>query len=376
MVTSLDSLCGLRFARPSQGTTSNKTVWRRSNTVMSARSLWNNVFTPLLVLAVAQTVVVAQYTTQEYAAYETAINADLTKREGAIIEFIETNPRSTLVEYAIASYLQLMQEYQNQGQSRKVFDAGEKLLVLKPEELNALSMTAFSAYQLQQFDTATTYGEKVYLENPNAPLAFVLSTSYGQLKPDAELGRLVVEKIAKANEEKQLEYGDKACAELAPKDCYQILSALAKIYAGRKEWAKASEYAKRTTEGLDSAERPPQTPESEWNDYLTTERATAYTIVGREAVERKSWDAAISNYGKVLKISKDPALNGEAYYYMGMGQWEQRQMDSAMEAFAKGSVQRDAPHAKLSRQYLETLYKSSHNDSLAGLEELIARVTR
>ena len=85
MVTFLDSLCALRCARPSQGTTSKKTVWRRSNTVMSARSLWNHVLTPLLVLAVAQTVVVAQYTTQEYAAYETAINADLTKREAAII---------------------------------------------------------------------------------------------------------------------------------------------------------------------------------------------------------------------------------------------------------------------------------------------------
>ncbi len=360
MVTSLDSLCGLRFARPSQGTTSKKTVWRRSNTVMSARSLWNHFLTPLLVLAVAQTVVVAQYTTQEYAAYETAINADLTKREGAIIEFIETNPRSTLVEYAIGSYLQLMQEYQNQGQSRKVFDAGEKLLVLKPDELNTLYMTAISAYRLQQFDTATTYGEKVYLEKPNAGLAFVLASSYGQLK----------------NEEKQLEYGDKACAELAPKDCYQILSAIAKIYAGRKEWTKASEYAERTTVGLDAAERPPQTPEAEWNDYLNAERATAYTIVGRDAAERKSWDAAISNYGKVLSISKDPALNGEAYYYMGMGQWEQRQMDSAMEAFAKGSVQQGAPHAKHCRQYLETLYKSGHNGSLAGLEELIARVTR
>jgi len=221
-------------------------------------------------------------------------------------------------------------------------------------------MTAISAYQLQQFNTATTYGEKVYLEKPNAGLAFVLASSYGQLK----------------NEEKQLEYGEKACSELVPKDCYQILSALAKIYAGRKEWAKASEYAERTTEGLDAAERPPQTPESEWNDYLNTERATAYTIVGREAAERKSWAAAISSYGKVLRISKDPALNGEAYYYMGMGQWEQRQMDSAMEAFAKGSVQRGAPHAKHCRQYLETLYKSSHNGSLAGLEELIARVTR
>ena len=85
MVTSLNSLCGLHFARMSQGTTSKKALWRRSNTVMSARSLWKNVFTPLLALTIAQTVVMAQYTTQEYAAYETAINADPTKREGAII---------------------------------------------------------------------------------------------------------------------------------------------------------------------------------------------------------------------------------------------------------------------------------------------------
>ncbi len=327
---------------------------------MSARIFWKNAFVPLLVLAVAHTVVVAQYTTQEYAAYETAINADPATREDAIVEFIETNPRSTLVEYAIGSYLQLMQEYQNQGQARKVFDAGEKLLALKPDELNTLYMTAIAAYQLQQFNKATTYGEKVYAEKPNAGLAFVLATSYGQLK----------------KEEKQVEYGDKACSELAPKDCYQILSSLAKIYAGRKEWTKASQYAERTAEGLDAAERPSQTPEAEWNDYLNTERATAYTIVAREAAERNSWSTAIPNYAKVLKLSKDPALNGEAYYYTGMGQWEQKQMDSAMEAFAMGSVQRGAPHAKHCRQYLETLYKSSHNGSLAGLEEFIERVTR
>ena len=327
---------------------------------MSARSFWKNAFAPLLVLAVAHPIVVAQYSTQEYAAYETAVNADPAKREDAIIKFIETNPRSALVEYAIGNYLQLMQEYQNQGQSRKIFDAGEKLLALKPDDLNTLHMTAIAAYQLQQFNAAAAYGEKAYGEKPNAGLAFVLASSYGQLK----------------NEDKQLEYGDKACAELAPKDCYQILGALAKIYAGRKEWAKASEYAERTTEGLDAAERPPQTPESEWNKYLNTERATAYTIFGRQAADRNRWNTAISNYAKALKLTKDPALNGEAYYYTGMGQWEQKRMDAAMAAFAKGSVKRGAPHAKHCRRYLETLYKSSHNGSLAGLEEFVERVTR
>jgi len=332
---------------------------------MSARSLWTNVFTPLLVLAVAQTIVVAQYTTQEYAAYETAINADLTKREGAIIEFIETNPRSTLVEYATRSYLQLMQEYENQGQIQKVLSAGEKFLSIQPDHFSALFMTGFAAYRLQQFEKATKYAEKAYTQKPDARIAFVLAMSHLSLK----------------NDDKVIEYEEKACAESAPQEsapqeCVQLYGPLSKIYFGRKQWGEAAQYAKRSIEALDAAERPAQSPEHEWNEYLTRQKATAYAIVGREAAERKSWDAAISNYGKVLRISKDPALKGEAYYYTGRGHWEQKQIDSAMEAFAKGSVQRGAPHAKHCRQYLETLYKSSHNGSLAGLEELIERVSR
>ena len=197
------------------------------------------------------------FTPEESAAYESAVNADPAKREGAIVAFIEANPRSALVEYAIGSYLQLMQEYQNQGQSRKVFSAGEKLLSLRPDELNTLHMTAIAAYQLQRFDIATVYGEKVYAQKPNAGLAFVLASSYGQLK----------------NEEGQLEYGETACSELAPKDCYQILSALAKLYADRSQWVKAIQYTERAIEGLEVAERPPQTSRSDWDNYVNSETA-------------------------------------------------------------------------------------------------------
>ena len=143
----------------------------------------------------------------------------------------------------------------------------------------------------------------------------------------------------------------------------------------RKEWAQAAPYAEKAIEGLDAADRPAQSPEQEWNNYLTKEKATAYTIVGRQAAEGKNWTTAIAHYGKVLTLADDPALKGEAYFYTGMGRWEQQQLDPAMEAFALGSVQRGAPHAKNCRQYLETLYKSGHNDSLAGLEEFVERVT-
>jgi len=260
-------------------------------------------------------------TPEESAAYESAISADPANRESAIVAFIEANPRSALVEYAIGTYLELMQEYQNQGQSGKVFSAGEKLLSLRPDELNTLYMTAIAAYQLQRFDIATAYGEKVYARKPNAGLAFVLASSYGQLK----------------NEEGQLEYGEKACAELAPKDCYQILSPLAKLYADREQWGKAVQYTERAIEGFEAAERPPQTSRSDWDHYVNSEKA-------------------------------------ENYYYMGLSYFSQDKLDSSMEAFAKCSIQRDVPRTKDCRKYLETLYRDKYK-SLNGIEDFVKRIT-
>ena len=325
---------------------------------MSLRPTWKTIFSLSLVLGQTLVLVQAQYTMEEYAAYETAVNADPAERHDAIIGFLTANPKSTLVEYAVGSYLQLMQEYQNQGQSQQVVSAGEKLLGVMPEDLNAQYMAAIASYQIQDFDKATSYGESVYAAKPDTGLAFVLANSYAQL----------------GKQDKQIEYGDKACSELPAKDCFQLLSQIGKIFAGRKEWAKAAQYSEKAVEGLEAAEQPGQMSDSEWKNYLDTEKATAYTVIGRSAAERENWNTAITNYQKVLNITKDSAAKAEAYYYTGMGRWDQSQMDSAMDAFAKGSVQKDAPHADHCRQHLETLYKSTHNDSLAGLEEFIARV--
>jgi len=204
-----------------------------------------------------------QYTAEEYRAYEQATSANRAIREDAIVEFVRTYPNSDLVEYAVGSYLQLMQTYQNAGQSRKVFLAGEKLLAVQPNELNTLYMTAIGAYQLQKFDKATVYGEKVYSQKPNAGLAFVLATSYGQLGDDGEV----------------LFYGEKACAELKPKDCYQIWSSMAKISAKMNLRERAARYAEEAIIGIHSAEKPPQTPLKEWNDYINIEKANMQSIL-------------------------------------------------------------------------------------------------
>ena len=219
-------------------------------------------------------------------------------------------------------------------------------------------MTTIAAYQIQDFDKATSYGEGVYAAKPDTGLAFLLANAFAQL----------------GNQDKQIEYGEKACSELPAKDCFQLLSQIGKIFAGRKEWAKAAQYSEKAVEGLEAAEQPGQMSDSEWKTYLSAEKSTLYTVIGRSAAELKNWNSAITNYQKVINITKDSAAKAEAYYYTGMGRWDQSQMDSAMNAFAKGSVLKDAPHAEHCRQHLETLYKSTHNDSLAGLEEFIARI--
>jgi tetratricopeptide (TPR) repeat protein len=337
---------------------------------MSVQQNWRNIFglcvvltsllSSTLVWAGSQQAEETPYTAEEYAVYQKAINEpDPVKKEEAIVAMIRADPESALVIYAVGSYIELMLEFQKKGQAREVVQAGERLLAVQPEDLNALNMTAVSAYQLGQFDKTVKYGEKVYAQNPSAGLAFILANSYLQLK----------------NEGKFLDYGEKASAELAPKDCYQILAELTRVYAGKQQWNKGSQTAEKAIKGLDVAQKPTQTSEKDWKDYVNRQKGIAYAVVGRRSAERKSWHSAISNYQKALSFYSTPNLRAEAFYYTGLGQWRQTRIEEAMESFARSSVIGGAPHAKPSRKHLETLYKSTHNDSLAGINEFVRGVT-
>lgn len=339
---------------------------------MGTPSIVKIIFGLSLISLIAQGIVaspvnvqIVPYTAEEYENYQRAISADPATRADDIIAFMKEDLESALVEYALGSYIQLMQDFLNQGDMQKVFTAGENLLALKPGEPNSLYMTTVAAYNLRNFQKTVEYGEQSYAHKPGTGLAFVLGNSYLQLK----------------NEEKVIEHGEKACSELPRKDCYQILNELMQIYARRanlsklaSDWGVAAKHAGSAIEGWDAAGKPDQMSEDAWKKVVGIQKAMAYQIQGRQAYETNKWTAAISNYQKVLALNPEPPLVAEAYYYMGQGRWRQKQADPAMEAFARGSVQRGAPHAKPCRQYLEQLYRSTHNDSLAGIEEFVERV--
>ncbi len=348
----------------------------RFNTPMS-RSNNKGVIFFLFVLFLAPAMVLAQaeqttqqeeeqtgpkYTAEEYVAYQKAISEpDLVKREDAIVGFIKAKPESALVEYAIGDYLQLMQQYQNKGDNEGVFRAGEKMLTVKPDNVNILSRTTVAAFQLQQYQKAIEYGEKVYAQNPEPGIAFILAISYG---PNGE-----------KNEAKEVSYAETACAKFTPKDCYMLLPDLTLHYANQQKWAKAASYANSTLEAFKTVAKPATTSQADWDNYLKTQKASAYLVLGRQAYESGNYQGAIKQYLDVLDITSSPAPKAEASYYLGLSHWKQGSIQPAMEAFARGSMQKvDAPYPKVCREQLETLYKSTHNGSLAGIEEFLEGV--
>ena len=299
------------------------------------------------------------YSIQEYQVYKAAIDEpNLDKRENAIVGFMKANPTSKLSEYALGNYVKLLQEYQAKGNHRKVVSAGEKLLGLKPNEPNALRMVTYAAFQSRQLQKAAQHGEKFYAKMPSAGLAYILALSYGP-----------------KNQAKFISYGEKAVAGLKPAETYQIVADLTNIFVAKKQWKKASGYGRQTIKALSLVKKPQGTSQAQWDKYVKMQTAIAHGAVGRNAAESRNWGGAISSYSRALRATTSTGLRGEAYFYIGMGRWQQNRIDDAMTAFARGSVQRGAPHSKHCRRHLEQLYKSTHNDSLAGIEEFVERVS-
>ena len=282
------------------------------------------------------------YSIKEYQVYNAAVSIkDTAKRENAILGYLKTKPNAELYKYAL----------------KRVLSAGENLLKVEPNNMSAVGASLDAAYRLQQHKKVIVYGEKVYATKPSAGIALALSEAFLATNQDAKL----------------LIYGPKACAQHKPKDTYAVLAKLTNIHVQQKKWAEAAKYGKQTLEGFKTAKKGAGTPQAAWDKYVKRQRAIAHAAMGRNAAERRNWGGAISNYNQALRADSWVGLRGEAAYYTGLGRWKQGQIDAAMKAFGRGSRQRGAPHAKECRRQLETLYKSTHNDSLAGIEEFIAQ---
>lgn len=298
------------------------------------------------------------YDEELYNSYKAAINEpDLLTREDKILEFLKANAKSTLAPYAEGAYAQLLDEYRKQSRTDRVLEAGEKMLAIQPDNLAALYYTSEAAFAQENYAKAVLYGEKVYASNATTELAYLLALSFKQL----------------GDKEKFLAYAGKVAEETPLKEYmpghFQIVTGLRDSAVLDKKWEEASTYSKLVLEGFVAAKIP-----DGWDDYVRNQSAVSYVVLGQAANVKENWPGVISNYEKVIPLTDRSVVLGEAYFYIGLGNWRQNRLNPAMEAFARGSVQGGA-HADACQRHLETLYKSFNNGSLAGLDEFKARAT-
>jgi hypothetical protein len=303
-----------------------------------------------------------RYTAEEYAAYQKATQEpDPVKREDAILDFVKNNPKSSLVEYALTAYKQLLVDYRNSNNWQRAAEGGEKLLSIRPDDIQVMYLTGAGCFYTQQYAKAAPYLEKVYEKQPEPAIAFMLATIYSTPPTN--------------DDAKALKYGEIACDKFEPKDCFQILPNLTRIYSDKKQWSKAAETAKKTLQAFELVQKPPTADQAAWDEYIAREKAVAYSALGKQAFDSGNMKATISNFKQALKAySKNPGLNAEAYYHIGFAMWKldpKGVEDGAMIAFAKGAQQKGAPHQQPCQKELERLYRAIHNGSLAGLDEFV-----
>jgi tetratricopeptide (TPR) repeat protein len=301
----------------------------------------------------AQTI---DYTREQYDAYQKcSVIADASVKQACMLAFIEANPKLSLVQYAIGEYGKALQEQIKNGEHAKVLEAGITLLELRPNDANTnlITQLCYSAYSAGKYGLAAPYCEKTYATNPAPGLTLILANSYQKLGENS----------------KYRDWGAKAIDTLEPAQALQYVIDFRSQAARAEQWRQAANYSRKTLSTLSAMSRSENVSAADWGKFVSRERSISYLLLGRNDYESQNWARSTVNYQRVLDNTRDRNMSGEAYYYIGMCNWKENRLTPAMEAFARGANLKGSPHAATSSGYLVRLYKSTHNDSDAGIGE-------
>jgi tetratricopeptide (TPR) repeat protein len=208
---------------------------------------------------------------------------------------------------------------------------------------------AAAYYQKKDFAKAAECAEKAYAIKADKDMLQMLFGLYTQM----------------GNEDKVLAYGEKMLQAfpMKQKEGYSTALQLAAIYLKKQNVKAATQLYSKLMDAYGSSV-PPGIDEGNWNPT----RADAYTLMAQEAYTQKNYAKAEQLYQKVLTFD---SRRENAYYYLGMCRWQQKDQKGAIVYFARCMVLNKslAPKAK---GYLEQLFKAEYpNGKEEDLNQII-----
>ena len=317
---------------------------------------------------------------KDYAQVEGIVKeTDPQKRAELLLGFVKEHPISKSLAYVAQSYMACAQPALQSKDWNKAISMIEAFMALMPTEKSVqaaavpepgagefikdqlvptrktLQSTLMAIYfQSNNLPKAAETGEKIYAATPDKAVAASLADIYLKMQ----------------NVDKFLTYGEKVVAEIPIEQSYGIALQMAQVYMQRHDIPKARALYVKMNDAF--GDKVPQGLQPQaWSSIraIAQDPLAEHSLPAAEAYAQKDYPKAIELYEKVAKF--DPKRD-DAYYYIGMSKWNSKDPEGAIEAFAK-TVVLGKTNAKKAQQYLEDLYKARHNNTLDGLDQVLAK---
>ncbi|MBZ5496519.1 MAG: tetratricopeptide repeat protein [Acidobacteriia bacterium] len=292
-----------------------------------------------------------QYTVEEYGAYQAITGEpDPAKKMDLILKFFKEYPKSELQQHITADFQSMLKSLSDAKKWPQVVTAGRQFLSVVPGDTYTIALVADAYSASKNYPQFVIFGEEAYRANPSGNLAYAIAKAYKEI----------------GNNAKFVEWGEKTVSKLP--DNYEIMLQMAIIYSDNQRTAEADKYAKQCLKVIQAAKRPEQMAEKDWTTYTTGAFTACYYIIGTAAYQNQQFPAAIPNLENSIKYNP---RNDYAYYWLGMSYWQTRNTSMALKNFAKAMLL-NGRSAAPAKQQLENLWRQTHQNSLMGLDKVIA----
>ncbi len=310
---------------------------------------------------------------RDFARYEEIKKeANAQKRCDLLLAFTKERAISRMLLYAASDYQACIKPEIDKKNWPKVISMEEALLALLPSEQKVkaanipVGVDEYLKGQLRP--TVVTIQRTLlaaYLGSNNLPKAAETGEKVYSLTGDAAMVSVLADIYLKMqNFDKYLSYGEKMLASTPINKSYGTALRMADVYIKKQQTNKAIELLAKVM-SVYADKVPPGVPEANWN----ATRALYYEVIASEAYGKKDYNKAMQLYGNLTRFAPQ---RDDAYYFIGMCKWQNKDQLGAIESFAK-CVVLNKQYAAKARTYLEQLYKAEHSDSLDGLDQELAK---
>jgi len=316
-----------------------------------------------------------QYNKKDLPQYETIIKeTDPLKRADLFLAFVKERPISKLLINVVLAYQECVKPQLAKKDYAKAIAMEEALLAILPtdETIKAAEIpVGVEEFKKEHLLKSQVTIQKTllaaYYESNNLPKAAEVAEKVYALEPDKAILSFMADNIylKMQNYDKYLVCAEKLLAG-TPIDQggYTIAINMAQVYIQKQDLNNAISMLSKVMD-VYGDKAPPNVTEEQWNPT----RAYAYGVIATGVYAQKDYLKALELYEKVAKF--DPKRD-DAYYYIGMSKWQNKDAEGAMEPFAK-CVVLNKQFAKRAQTYLEQIYKGRNKDSLEGLDKILAK---